>query len=188
MLALVGLLLVAAGLPGDCADGALMPPVDGPMVRPFAPDGTYRGHWGIDLATPPGSPVRAAAAGAVTFSGSVAGMQSVTVHHGGGLRTSYSYLSDRRVRAGMEVARGSTLGISGLHHGKNAMHFSLRLGDRYLDPVPLMGCIPSLAGALELLPAFGRFFPSANEGHLPLWERARGMPQGSRSSSLQRTD
>ena len=61
--------LLAAG-PG-CA--RLAPPVDGEITAPYAPIGRYGGHWGADFAAPPGSPVNTAAAGTVTFAGSVAG-------------------------------------------------------------------------------------------------------------------
>ena len=77
------------------------------MVRPFAPQGPYAGHWGVDLQAEAGTPVVAVAAGVVTFAGPVAGRLSVTVHHGGGVRTSYSYLSAVTVAAGQAVAAGS---------------------------------------------------------------------------------
>ena len=75
-------------------------------MAPFAPVGRYEGHWGLDLAARYGSPVRAAGAGIVTFAGSVAGMRSVTIDHGGGLRSSVSYLSEILVETGMRVVAG----------------------------------------------------------------------------------
>ncbi len=81
----------------------LQAPVPGSVVAPFAPAGRYEGHWGIDLAARYGSPVRASGSGVVTFAGSVAGMRSVTIDHGGGLRSSVSYLSEILVEAGTAV-------------------------------------------------------------------------------------
>ncbi|MEX1208620.1 MAG: M23 family metallopeptidase [Acidimicrobiia bacterium] len=116
-------------------------PADGPIVRGFAPEGLYGGHWGIDITVAAGTPVRAAAAGVVTFSGQVAERASVTISHGGSVRTSYSYLSRRSVAQGQQVAAGEIIGLSGVDHGLEAIHFSLRLGDRFLDPVRA-GCGP----------------------------------------------
>ena len=124
----------------------LTAPVDGPVVRPFAPEGQYGGHWGIDLAVPEGTPVRSIAPGVVTFSGEVAGRPSVTVAHGGGLRSSYSYLSTRSVTVGQAVAAGTVLGTSGIDHGTPALHLSLRLGDRYLDPARACGALTPSVG------------------------------------------
>lgn len=121
------------------------PPVDGPVVRPFAPQGPYAGHWGVDLAVPVGTPVRPVAPGVVNFSGRVAGMESITVDHGGGLRTSYSYLTERFVVTGERVERASVIASSGIDHGIAALHLSARLGARYVDPARLCGpLVPSL--------------------------------------------
>lgn len=147
----VGQLVPGGPSPGDC--GAFLRPVPGSAVRPFAPEGSYGGHWGIDLEAEPGSAVRAAASGVVSFAGLVAGMQSVTVHHGGGVRTSYSYLSSVMASPG-PVARGSVVGLTGVDHDVSALHFSLRIRDRYLDPMLVLRCnavVP--ASALRLLPA-----------------------------------
>lgn len=113
----------------------LAAPVPGPVLAGFAPQGYHGGHWGVDLAAPEGTPVGAAAAGMVTFAGSVAGMLTVTVNHGGLVRTSYSYLSAVTVSAGARVSRGTIVGSSGLDHDRAAVHWSLRVGDRYLDPL-----------------------------------------------------
>src|SRR5688500_943899 len=52
-------------------------PVDGPVLRPFTfdPDDPYAGgqHRGIDVGAPSGAPVRAPAAGTVSFAGNVPG-------------------------------------------------------------------------------------------------------------------
>lgn len=123
--------MVIAALSLSCLLGF---PADGPVVRGFAPEGLYGGHWGMDIAVAVGSPVRAAAGGVVTFSGQVAGRASITISHGGSVRTSYSYLSSRSVAQGQHVGAGEVIGRSGVDHGVEAVHFSLRLGDVYLDP------------------------------------------------------
>ncbi len=130
-------------------------PVSGPIVREFAPIGNYAGHWGIDIAAPAGTFVAAAEQGEVTFAGEVAGVLSVTVHHGGGLRTSYSYLSEILVERGQRLARGEVLGASGLDHDVAAVHFSVRVGDVYRDPAGWLGCFVAPAAGLSLVPTSG---------------------------------
>lgn len=112
-------------------------PVPGVPVAGFAPSGVYGGHWGVDFAAIPGTPVGTVAPGVVSFAGSVAGMLTVTVHHGGGVRTSYSYLASVLVPAGAVLSRGAIVGTSGTDHGAEVVHLSLRSGDRYLDPMLL---------------------------------------------------
>jgi murein DD-endopeptidase MepM/ murein hydrolase activator NlpD len=110
------------------------PPVDGPVVRPFAPIGAYGGHWGTDLAVPEGTPIRPIAPGVVSFAGTVAGRVSVTVDHGGTVRSSYSYLSSHLATAGQRVDRSTVIGGTGVDRGIPALHLSVRVGGIYVDP------------------------------------------------------
>src|SRR5947209_1444726 len=68
-------------------------PLDGrpAVVRAFAPPPRpwLPGHRGVDLGAAPGTIVRAAGAGTVSFAGRVAGRGVVSVAHPGGLRTTY---------------------------------------------------------------------------------------------------
>jgi murein DD-endopeptidase MepM/ murein hydrolase activator NlpD len=123
------------------------------IVRPFGPTGRWSGHFGVDLNAVAGSPVIAAGDGIVSFVGSIAGRLSVTIAHGGEVRTSYSYLQSATVAHGQAVARGDPVGTAGIHGGVDAFHLSLRIGARYVDPITSFGCdaVPerglSLAGA-----------------------------------------
>lgn len=129
-------------------------PVPGEIVRSFTPHGAYGGHWGVDLAAEEGSVVRAVAGGVVTFAGSVAGRLSITIHHGGGVRTSYSYLSAIGAAPGQAVAAGQAIARSGLDRGAAAVHLSLRMSDRYLDPIPWLACaLGDPADGVRLVPA-----------------------------------
>ncbi len=111
--------------------------------------------------------VRAADLGVVTFAGPVAGRLSVTVHHGGGVRTSYSYLSTVAVSVGSHVALGDVVGTSGTDHGRPVVHYSLRIGNTYRAP-PILSCVLLPADGLRLGGrAFGRGL-----GGLGLWPRA----------------
>jgi murein DD-endopeptidase MepM/ murein hydrolase activator NlpD len=120
-------------------------PLDGrPTVsRPFdAPPTPYAaGHRGVDLLGAPGSPVLAAGAGVVAFAGMVAGRPVVSVEHAGGLRTTYEPVHPS-VSAGQAVARGSPLGGLAPGHagcpGEACLHWGLRRGQTYLDPLVLL--------------------------------------------------
>jgi hypothetical protein len=133
------------------------PPVPGPVVRPFvAPIATYAaGHRGVDFAAAAGVPVRAANAGVVVFAGSVAGAWHVVIAHDGGVRTSYSFLASVEVHVGDHVARGTAVGTaggSGDGHGAGVLHFGVRVGDRYVDPM-LLFSPRDLTAMVRLVPA-----------------------------------
>ncbi|RBY82184.1 M23 family peptidase [Geodermatophilus sp. TF02-6] len=118
-------------------------PVDGAVTRPFdpPPDRYGAGHRGVDLAGSPGSAVLAAGDGVVAFAGMVAGRPVVSVDHAGGLRTTYEPV-DPTVGAGQVVTRGSPLGtLAAGHAGCPAaacLHWGLRRGQTYLDPLGLL--------------------------------------------------
>ena len=154
LLVLVGLSLFAPGTaPAGSSCVGLSPPVPGDIIQLFAPIGRYAGHWGVDLEAPVGAPVSVAASGVVTFSGVVAGNSTISVDHGGGLKTSYSFLSHRGVARGSWVGRGSQIGLSDQHDGAAAVHFSVRVEGVYVDPSNFLGCQAAPpANALRLVP------------------------------------
>ena len=156
----VGLVVVAIAvvlaLPGPVASAdcvGLEWPVEGAVVAGFTPVGRYGGHWGVDLAVPEASTVRAAGPGVVSFSGEVVGSVAVTVDHGGGLKTTVSSVGERLVVAGTPVVAGQPLARSGVHDGRPSVHVSARIDGRYVDPLPLLGCAAVRpAGAVRLVP------------------------------------
>ncbi|WP_194859113.1 M23 family metallopeptidase [Streptomyces sp. SUK 48] len=115
-----------------------------PVLRGWEPPATPYGpgHRGVDLAAAPGSPVRAVAAGRVSFAGRVAGRGVVTVELAGtGLRTTYEPVSPS-VEKGTEVAAGDVVGVvaaTGAHCGAAAcVHWGLLRGGTYLNPLSLL--------------------------------------------------
>ncbi|WP_283134234.1 murein hydrolase activator EnvC family protein [Rhizohabitans arisaemae] len=115
-----------------------------PPDRPWLP-----GHRGVDLAALPGDPVLAAGPGLVGHAGPLAGRGVVVVHHEGGLRTTYLPVR-AEVRHGQEVAGGVPLGTLEDRPGHcptACLHWGLRRGVRYLDPLLLLGL-----GVVRLLP------------------------------------
>ncbi len=122
-------------------------PVVGPVIRDFDPPETPYGpgHRGVDIAVAVGTPVRAPAAGEVVFAGTVGGERYVTLDHGGGLRSTYSWLSAISVRAGDVVAAGAPVGLSGWGHPGSAiphLHLGVRLDGVYVDPLRYLGPAP----------------------------------------------
>jgi murein DD-endopeptidase MepM/ murein hydrolase activator NlpD len=126
--------LTGSGPSGAASRVVYAPFTDAPVVDPFRPPpGPYAaGNRGIEYATVPGSPVRAAADGVVTFAGPVAGQLHVTVGHADGIRTSYSYLASIAVVRGQRVRRGQPVGTAAAR-----LHVGARRGDIYLDPASL---------------------------------------------------
>jgi murein DD-endopeptidase MepM/ murein hydrolase activator NlpD len=86
--------------------------------------------------------VLAAGAGRVTFSAVVAGRGVVVVTHPGGLRTTYEPV-EQRAPVGTVVAAGDALGHLGARAGhcgaRPCLHWGLRRGAEYLDPLTVVG-------------------------------------------------
>ena len=147
----------------------LSAPVNGPIINHFAPVGQYAGHWGVDFAATPGTPVLAPVAGSVTFAGSVAGMHSVTIQPVPGMRVSVSYLSAIQVRRGEYVSRGDFVGLAGSAHGTGGVHLSVRIDGQYVDPEPQLGCVDTdITRALRLLTP-PRSYPRRRAHRHPGW-------------------
>jgi murein DD-endopeptidase MepM/ murein hydrolase activator NlpD len=134
--------------------GAFRWPLDGAprVVRRFDPPAQpwLPGHRGVDLTGTPGATVRAAGAGRVRFAGRIAGRPVISVDHAGGLRTTYEPV-EPVVRIGDEVSPGEPIGRLAVGHpgcaASACLHWGLRRGDVYLDPLALLGL-----GQVRLLP------------------------------------
>ncbi|MFE1042641.1 murein hydrolase activator EnvC family protein [Streptomyces sp. NPDC058832] len=149
--------------PGVPAVARDWPVGDRPAVlRGWKPPATPygRGHRGVDLAAPAGAPVRAVAAGTVSFAGRVAGRGVVSVELTGTgdppLRTTYEPVAVA-VEKGDEVAAGEVLGTvepTG-SHCRGCLHWGLLRGDVYLNPLALLPPWLLDAGPPVLLPVLG---------------------------------
>lgn len=154
LLGLLTVVTVAVAPPSDTPVGAFGWPLPGfpAVVRDFeAPPHRFGpGHRGVDLAGEPGTPVLAAGQGTVVFAGPLAGRGVVSVQHTGDLRTTYEPVT-ATVSAGDVVDRGDRIGtLEAGHRGCPAsacLHWGLRRGDDYLDPLQLLA-----PGPLRLLP------------------------------------
>lgn len=149
---LLAVVLVSVGPAPDAAAFGSVRPVPGPVVRGFDPPEQRwnAGHRGVDLAAAVGSPVRAAADGRVSVAQVIAGRGVVTIVHGD-LRTTYEPVR-ASVRVGQRVRAGDVVGtLQAGHCAAGCLHFGLKLGERYLDPLgdtESVRLLPSSAVAL----------------------------------------
>lgn len=130
---LVPILAALVGaLPGVC----WMPPVEQQVVDLFRQPACVwcPGNRGLKYGTDAGTPVRAVAAGTVTFSGSVVGTGYVVVRHADGIRATYGNITGTTLAEGDIVAARAVIGFAA-----GTVHFGLREGDRYLDPALFIG-------------------------------------------------
>jgi hypothetical protein len=132
--------LVALAVSGDAEAAAWMPPVEAPVARAFdlGPDPFEAGrHRGIDLAAPPGTPVRAPCAGSIAVAGRVGTSGGVVTVRCGPWRVSHMPLATITVRPGDAARRGAILGTLDESPAHAGLHLGVRRhGSRfgYVDP------------------------------------------------------
>ncbi|WP_079146019.1 M23 family metallopeptidase [Streptomyces lydicus] len=176
-----------AGRTGQLADRAW--PVDGKGrsgIRPTVlrgweppPAPWAAGHRGVDLASPVGATVRSAAPGRVTYAGKVAdrGVLTIELSPSGRppLRTTYEPVR-ATVHKGQRVAAGQPVGElqrGPFHCREPCLHWGLRRGKTYLDPLSLLPPSMRNGGPSRLLPVFGVPLPADG----PTGRRLPGPPK-----------
>ena len=148
--------LVPTGGSRAAASGTWTWPVAGPIIRGFDPPASPfgSGHRGIDIAVALGTPILAPAPGTVTFAGKVGGHLFVTLDHGAGLESTYSWVDALAVRKNDVVAAGMTIATSGAGHPGGAiasLHLGVKLHDAYVDPLVYLGPV-SVSSFIRLAP------------------------------------
>ena len=125
-------------------------PVDGPVLRPFVlGDDPYAGgqHRGIDIGAPAGTPVRAPAAGTISFAGTVpTGGKTITIRTADGYAVTLQRLGSTSVSRGLAVGEGNVVGSIG-DASEPYVYLGVRKADEpngYVDP---LGLLPPLAPA-----------------------------------------
>jgi murein DD-endopeptidase MepM/ murein hydrolase activator NlpD len=96
-------------------------------------------HLGVDMTAPRGTDVHAVGDAKVGFAGRRSGFGNLIIlDHGRGYQTYYAHLSKilKGIKAGVQVARGDTIGLVGSTGRSTAphLHFETRKDARYLDP------------------------------------------------------
>jgi murein DD-endopeptidase MepM/ murein hydrolase activator NlpD len=120
-----------------------------PPDQPWGP-----GHRGVDLAGGVGADVLAAAAGTISYAGMLAGRGVVVVQHGP-LRTTFEPVL-ATVEVGEAVAAGQPVGtLAAGGHCKGCLHWGLREGEEYLDPL-LLAPDDRVSADYRLVPATER--------------------------------
>lgn len=98
-------------------------------------------HEGVDIAVPSGTPVRAAAAGRVVYTGWAGNYgYLVSIDHGSRVVTRYAHNSRIVVRPGQRVTRGQVVAYSGDSGNSTGphVHFEIRYNGRPVDPLPYL--------------------------------------------------
>lgn len=112
--------------------------------------GGRRGHKGIDLAMPTGTPIYATADGVISKAEwfSSYGLY-ISIEHGGKIQTRYGHLSRLNVASGQAVKKGDLIGYVG-STGRSTgphLHYEVRIAGIAVNPVPYMN------GSTRALPA-----------------------------------
>ncbi|MGH6787083.1 MAG: M23 family metallopeptidase [Novosphingobium sp.] len=133
-------------------------PVDSPAMtsgygmRTHPVLGGRRGHKGIDLASPTGTPIRATADGTVSRADwySSYGLY-VSLEHGGDIETRYGHMSRLNVAAGQTVKKGEIIGYVG-STGRSTgphLHYEVRIAGTAVNPMPyLQGSVTPASGGM----------------------------------------
>ena len=173
-------------------------PVDGPVLRPFVlGDDPYAAgqHRGIDVGGTPGAPVRAPAAGAVTFAGTVpGGGRTVTIQTSDGYSVTLVHLGTSVVGRGAAVAEGATVGTVGPSGEPELAEPYVHLGVRrtsdehgYVDPLAFLPAAaadpPSEADAPVADPASDQPAEADQPSAAPGSQQPQEAVEGGRSSS-----
>lgn len=114
------------------------------VTNAFNPPGHdwLSGHRGVDLEMFPGATVYAPGDGVVTFVGQLADRGVLVISHGE-LRTTYEPVVSF-LHVGDAVRTGEAIGTisGGGHCSYECLHWGLKRGDEYLDPLTLLGLAP----------------------------------------------
>jgi murein DD-endopeptidase MepM/ murein hydrolase activator NlpD len=94
-------------------------------------------HAGIDIGSPPGTPVKSPAPGTVVAASSHGDFgRHVTLDHGNGMRSLYGHLAAVDVKTGQRVERGQVIGLvgsSGRSTGPH-LHYQLLVEGKAINP------------------------------------------------------
>lgn len=132
----------------DFKDGFVLPLEHPIRTSPFGVQRVLNGepkppHYGLDLAAPQGTTIRAPAPGLVVLAEPDLFLEGglVMIDHGQGLISFYLHQSRVVARAGQRIRRGEVIGEVGMKGRATGPHLCWRLGwrGRHMDPSLLIG-------------------------------------------------
>ena len=118
---------------------SLIRPVSGTITSRFGVRSSIRvsSHTGLDIANATGTPIVAAGAGTVTFSGYKGSYGNmIVISHGNGIQTYYAHCNTLSVSAGANVSQGqriATVGSTGNSTGPH-LHLEIRVNGVAYNP------------------------------------------------------
>ena len=107
-------------------------------MRAHPVTGRFQMHNGIDLAAPPGTPIRATGDGTVTFAGRNGNYGLVIrVQHLGGISSTYAHLKKIYVRKGQSVSRNQQIGAMGSTGASTGphLHYEIVVDGKMVNPM-----------------------------------------------------
>jgi len=141
-----------ASFPRPLWSGTFISPCAGRIVSSFGRRRYVNGKWwgqhsGADIASPAGTPVKAANSGIVVFA-SLLRMRgnTVVIDHGFNVFSLYNHLSAIKVKAGEQVRKGSLIGAvgaTGFASGPH-LHWEIRIGTVPVNPWTWTKSVPRL--------------------------------------------
>lgn len=132
----------------DFRTGFIMPLVGARKAARFGGQRILNGeakrpHYGVDLAAPTGTPIKAPAAGVVSFAETGLHYEGglTMIDHGQGLITLYLHQSKVLVKAGQRVVQGQQIGAVGKEGRATGPHlcWRMRWRGRNMDPTLMVG-------------------------------------------------
>lgn len=117
-------------------------PVSGEIISNFGGPANGERNDGINIATPMGAPIHAAASGTITYSGNELKDYGnlVLIRHEDGYVTAYAHADRLIVSRGDVVSRGQVIGYAGRTGDVSApqLHFEIRHDTQPVNPKPLL--------------------------------------------------
>ncbi len=118
----------------------------GQREDPISGNGEGEFHTGIDISSPIGTPIHAAADGVVKSAAMVNGYgREVVLDHGDNVETCYAHMSGFTVIAGQPVVRGQVIGyvgVSGRTTGAH-LHYEVRIRNTPVNPHKYLKDMPA---------------------------------------------
>lgn len=116
------------------------------ITAPFGDRRSFNGklqsqHFGVDVDGDTGAPIHAANSGVVVMTReNYSAGNTVIVHHGGGLYTTYFHLSKTLVRKGAKVRQGQKLGLVGKTGRVTGphLHWGVKVDGLWVDGLTLL--------------------------------------------------